>query len=166
MEKWKTISDYPNYQVSDRGRVKNVNTGKILKPRMHKNGYLSVALYAGSRASQKRFSVHRLVLEAFEKNNNPNEETNHKNGIKTDNRFKNLEWVTKSENQYHSRRVLGKMRGEKHPSVKLTEDEVLFIAAYGHMYKRKDLAKELEISPTTVRKILTGRTWSFITQIG
>ena len=53
MEKeiWKTIDGYPNYMVSNLGRVKSLNyngTGreKILKPTKNKyNGYLQVCLY-------------------------------------------------------------------------------------------------------------------------
>lgn len=31
MEEWKIIKDYENYEVSNKGRVKNINTGRFLK---------------------------------------------------------------------------------------------------------------------------------------
>ena len=32
MEEYKFIKDFPNYEVSNLGNVRNIKTGKILKP--------------------------------------------------------------------------------------------------------------------------------------
>ena len=107
MEIWKDIPDYEGlYQVSNLGRVKSFyKGGRILKPLPVRSGYLRVALtfYDGSIHF---IPIHRLVLIAFSQNMG-NMQVNHINGIKTDNRLENLEWVTPSENAlsfgYHSR---------------------------------------------------------------
>ena len=62
MEDWIEIPGFPNYMVSDHGRVKNVKFDKILKPSMVKSG-LSVKLYEDHRSHVKL--VARLVAEGF-----------------------------------------------------------------------------------------------------
>lgn len=46
IENWKDIPDFPDYQVSDLGRVKSLKRGKekILKPRQTSYGSLCVTL--------------------------------------------------------------------------------------------------------------------------
>lgn len=39
MEIWKTITDYPNYQVSNYGNVKNIRFNRILKCTITPYGY-------------------------------------------------------------------------------------------------------------------------------
>ena len=38
-ENWRTVSEFPNYQVSNIGRVMNIKTNRILKPCIDRNGY-------------------------------------------------------------------------------------------------------------------------------
>lgn len=56
--------------------------------------------------------LHRLLAIHFIPNPDNKREVNHKNGIRTDFRLENLEWVTREENQLHSWRELGR----KHPA--------------------------------------------------
>lgn len=102
MEKWIILSEpYNNYAVSDTGQVKNVKTDKILSQHLRNNdGYLQVSLWA--QGKRKSFPVHRLVALNFLDNSDNKRDVNHINGIKTDNRVENLEWVTPSENNYHA----------------------------------------------------------------
>ena len=95
---------YTRYEVSNSGRVRNAHTGLVLRPRKHNWGYQQVALfYKGQR---KDCYIHDLVATAFVEGWREGLEVNHKNGVKTDNRAENLEWVTASENQRHAHDVL------------------------------------------------------------
>lgn len=112
-ERWSKIVGFESrYEVSDFGRVRSLPrkfqpVGRIMQQRMAKDGYVSVALYNGeNKAKQSR--IHRLVCLAF--NGIAPEDlpdVNHKNGIKNDNHFSNLEWTNDSLNRLHAYHVLG-----------------------------------------------------------
>lgn len=114
MEIWKSIKDYPDYEVSSYGRVRSIDRyitnslnrtifykSKILKfSHNNKTGYNQVALYKNKKI--KTFSIHRLVAETFIPNPNNYLEVNHIDGDKTNNHVENLEWVTRKENITHA----------------------------------------------------------------
>ena len=95
---------YTRYEVSNLGRVRNAPTGLVLRLRKCRSGYFDVLL--NYKGQEKRFYVHSLVATAFVEGWREGLEVNHKNGVKTDNRAENLEWVTSSENKQHARDVL------------------------------------------------------------
>lgn len=128
MSKAFQIKGAPNYYVTDSSDVYSRdyrNTGRIKKltPWISKDGYFYVGLRENGRWVKKR--VHRLVAEAFIPNPENKPFINHKNGIRTDNRIENLEWVTNSENMLHGYRVLGNKgawlgkKGKSNPSSKI-----------------------------------------------
>lgn len=97
MENWKEVDYFfNNYEVSDLGRVRNKETGQLLKPLDNGVGYKIVELC--KKGFHKRFYVHRLVADVFLDNPDRLPEVNHKNAIRDDNRALNLEWVSKQEN--------------------------------------------------------------------
>ena len=113
IEVWKDIKGYEGlYQVSNKGRVKSLDRtvplrngskqykkGRILKPIPDRYGYLRVILFNDS--GKKRFSVHRLVCEAFHDNPENKPCVNHIDEDKTNNSASNLEWCTHKENNNH-----------------------------------------------------------------
>ena len=116
-EEWKTIPEYPNYSVSNLGRVRNDLTGQFLKPakcvstKGCSGKYYQVLLYRGSKATRKLFMIHRLVANAFISNPDDLPEVNHLDGNGFNNSVENLEWVSYSENLTHAYRVLNRNFG-------------------------------------------------------
>ena len=95
-EIWKPAKGFDNYEVSSMGRVRNWRRGTFLTPCFmgyrNKGKYGVVSLRANGKTYVK--CVHQLVADAFL----PPEDArlykiNHKNGVYSDNRAENLEWV-------------------------------------------------------------------------
>lgn len=97
-EEWHTIKSFPNYMVSNMGRVRSHKFAmpKILKEHIDRHGYSSVCLY--NENYQTRVFIHKLVAQEFIPNTNNHDTINHINHDKQDNRKENLEWVSREYN--------------------------------------------------------------------
>ena len=100
-EIWKPIEGYPNYEVSNLGRVRSLNYNKtnqtkILTPWNNGSGYKLVGLRKDGK--RKMFQVHRLVAIAFINNPNNYQIINHKDENPSNNYVENLEWCTHKYN--------------------------------------------------------------------
>lgn len=98
MEEWRPIQNFPNYDVSNLGNIKNITTHKMLKPCV-KSGYYHVSLV--NNENKQNFKVHRLVALAFIENPENKSDVNHKDKNKLNNNLSNLEWMTRRENNIH-----------------------------------------------------------------
>lgn len=103
IETWAAIKGFPGYEVSTHGRVRNVETNRVLRPflRGYDNAYLGVDLCRGKARYPKL--VHRLVAAAFlpKPANRRRREVNHIDCDPTNNCVENLEWCTRAENEAH-----------------------------------------------------------------
>jgi hypothetical protein len=104
LKKGEKLKDVPGYKgvyaVSSQGRIWSLKRKIWLSPFNTGNGYQTVRLSHRGDESDKK--IHRLVGEAFIPNPDNKPQINHKNGIKSDCRACNLEWVTARENMQHA----------------------------------------------------------------
>ena len=124
LEEWRDLPGYEGlYQASNLGQIRGPR-GTVNKPFKNRDGYLVATLYNGRKKS--RTGAHRLVAMAFIPNPDNKPQINHKNGIRTDNRPENLEWVTCSENNLHRRRVLHGGGGREKRPVRCLDTGVVY----------------------------------------
>ena len=100
----KYIKDSDGYYINEKGEVFRLQpNGNYYKKKLYKNtknNYLYCGIMYNGKMITKR--VHRLVAEAYIPNIENKPIVNHKNGVKWDNHYTNLEWATVSENTKHS----------------------------------------------------------------
>ncbi len=168
--KWLPVVDFEeNYLVSEDGQIKtiattfrNVKPGRVIKASKIKGGYCMVHLCKDKK--NYGLYVHRIVARAFLGECPPKHEVNHKDGNRTNNILSNLEYMTRSENNYHAYRVLGRKAaptyGIKHHFAKLNPKKA---------QKARELHKAgqtfafigrfLGVHWTSIRSIIRGKTW-------
>ena len=165
MEKWTTIQEASNYEVSTYGNIRNKITKKILKGRLTKSGYLQVSLKIDETNKFSNRYIHRLVAIYWIDNPNNKREVNHKDGNKENNNINNLEWVTSSENQKH-RHSIGINKTSNRRVGKFTKDGEL-VAQYNSIQEAANTENNgIRISIDNVvhgkRKTLKGFIWKYL----
>lgn len=172
-EEWRQIADFPDYSISNHGRVRRdtvseyaagamAKPGRILKPDINSVGYQRVMLYLDKRGHRKL--VHRLVGAAFLPPPRPDQkEIAHNDGNRTHNFDSNLRWATRRENAHDTIAHGTVLRGEKSPNALVTEVDIPRIRqlrAAGVL--RKDIANEYGVHTATIDAIVHGRNWRHV----
>ena len=116
IEEWRELKDYPNYFISNLGRVKSVRfiakyqtyTEYFLKPIKARYGYLYIGI---SRRTENKpikwLKIHRLVAQYFLSNYAEDLQVNHIDENKTNNCATNLEMCNNKYNcTYGSRKTV------------------------------------------------------------
>lgn len=162
---WRPVVGYEGlYEVSELGDVRSVaGSGHLRDGRTLKQGitrsYYAVCLY--DKHTRATTHVHRIVADAFIPNPHNYPQVNHKNGIKTDNRAANLEWVTVSQNHKHAYETgLRSAKGEFNGRAKLFPCDILGIRE--SVKTQKELAAQYGVRIETISKILLRKRWGHI----
>jgi HNH endonuclease len=124
--RFRVIEGFPRYMVSDHGDVfSGVRATRFLKASISPVGYPYVSLMGSDGTKGIKHTVHTLVAKAFHPNPLGMPTVNHKDGVKTNCHFENLEWATYADNNDHARKTgLNRCMGETHHSAMLNDDLV------------------------------------------
>lgn len=97
-EVWKEIKEYPNYQVSNLGRIKSTTSKVpiIRKIELNRGGYQHVKLRKNNQ--NKLLRVHRLVAQMFIPNPKHYDCIDHIDEDKQNNNVANLRWCSSQQN--------------------------------------------------------------------
>ena len=149
-EIWKVVDNFPNYEISNMGRIKSKKHG-ILKPQETVHGYLSIILYSKQKFGEtliKSARIHRLVLHAFNPIENEDEmQVNHIDYNRKNNKLSNLEWVTASENCH-----------KKSPKDTYYNSIGCYDSLGNYFNSYREAAKHYNLSPNTVKRDILGLT--------
>lgn len=181
LEEWKTISDAPDYAVSNMGRIKRINPDaygrmkdKIISPKATKLGYIQCSLSTAS--GRITILVSRSVCCAF---HGPAPSSNHQaahgDGNKSNNCADNLRWATRPENE-NDKRIHGTLQcGDRHHVVtrpdtitrgsrigtsKLTEAQVAAIRLDDR--SRAEIAAMYGITKSHISDIRSRKIWTHV----
>lgn len=163
-ELWKDI-DYKNiprglYSVSNHGRIRNNDTGKILKMSLDYDGYRLVTLSKrDGKGGHKTIRVNRLVALHFIDNPLNKPIVNHLNSDRQDNFHTNLEWATAKENTQHGIGQ-GNFRGINRKYTPEFIEKICLLLMKG--YKPKEIQRLLNLSKKEyylIHDIKNKRTW-------
>jgi HNH endonuclease/NUMOD4 motif len=168
-EAWKKIANFEDYSVSTLGRIRRdtgyfagrvgreyfVYGGKILKATSGPGTRYPIVVLRARAGRRKTIAVHKIVTENFLGKRPVGLQVNHKNGIKTDPRLCNLEYVTASENRRHAVAYGLVPRGERHHKCKLSDEQVRKIRKMGtDGFSVRFLAESEGVGHTQIRRIL------------
>ena len=164
-ETWKPVPGYEEwYEVSNLGRVRShySKEPKVIVQYMSSNGYMQVSLC--KEHIHKTTAVHRIVAAAFLPKDPEKTQVDHVNGVKTDNRACNLEWVTPKENTIRSVVIGLKPVGEKHRMSKLKEHDIMDIRYLYNQgaYSQKALGTMFGVSKSVIGMIVHNKSWRHV----
>lgn len=151
------------YYATEDGHIYSSKSKKFISERTTNRGYNVVNLSIDGKC--KTFSVHRLIAQAYIPNPNNFPTVNHKNGIKTDNRIENLEWVTFSENIIHAMEtgLLVPAKGKNTKHGRFDEKDINEIRKlYSDGLSQYKIAELYNVTRGTIQQIVNKRTYSYI----
>lgn len=163
---WRSVEGWP-YEVSSLGYVRRQPPryrvrGRILKPFVDERGYRRVTLYGLDKPLT--LFVHTLVCLAFV---GPKPSllhgVAHWDGDPSNNAATNLRWATIVENLDDCIRQGTRLFGERHPGVKLTENDVREIdRLYASGLPQHKIADMFGVTQSNISVVLLRKSWSHL----
>lgn len=151
MEEWRRSNKYDNYELSSEGRVRNANTGRILKTNVNiRGGYEQVTLRKDGKTRTER--IRNLVAETF-LGPNPGMDVRSKNGDILNSRADNLEYCTRSQTIQRAYDRGSKSSTNTIKRVRIIETGEVFESI-------QECARYLGVTPSSVGKCASRATFS------
>lgn len=148
-EIWKGVLDFPNYQISSLGRIRNINSNRILRPSLT-CGYYKVRL--SNKGIAKDYLVHHLVFKHFSKEKyNADLVIDHIDGNKLNNNFNNLRLLSRKENA-----LMAYYKTNTNPAIKTVlqfDKDMNFIQEFQSV---REAARCLNLDSSTISKVCRG----------
>lgn len=151
------------YVINENGSIYSETKKGYMNLRNKKGTEYKLVNLMLNNGKKKTFRVHRLVAMAFiPKTSINSEDVNHKDGNKSNNNVRNLEWVTKSENQIHAyQNGLNQARkGAKSNFSKLSKkeiEEIFLLKKQG--LTQLEISKKFNCTRSNISYILNKKTW-------
>lgn len=159
----KLVEGTSNYYISKCGKLFSTSGKRLkrLKVQINPDGYEKCTIFKNGK--RKDSSIHRLIGLTWIRRPPGKTQINHKNGIKTDNRIENLEWVTLQENNAHAISVLGVRRGDVCTNSKITSKDVLWIRSQRKLGKTYEwIGKHFGLKISQTKRICDGESWAHV----
>jgi HNH endonuclease len=182
LREWRILHEFPDYEVSNDGRVRrltlgsNMKAGTLLRVGMSPKGYPKYGLTSPSGERVTR-NAHTLVAAEFlPPAPAPRMLVLHEDDNRLNCRDTNLKWGTHKNNTAdairNNRLALGEShpctvkpwtrpRGSAHSSAKLTENSVRAILADSRC--APEIAREMGVDSALIYRIKAGKIWKHIT---
>lgn len=158
-EEWVEIINYPDYLISNYGRIIRKVNNRLKKTPLDNNGYPHVNLWQNNQG--KTFQVHKLVYSSFFPDEDLNGYViNHIDGNKTNNNLLNLEKVSYSQNNLHAEYI-----SKKHSCAKKVGQfkDNLLIRSYGSIAEASRITGISNISRAIKNNSYAGNyKWKFL----
>ena len=94
MSKWKTLHNYPGYEGSPNGQIRNVRTQRVLSPVLNNKGVPILSLQTDN--GQRTVNCRRVLAETFT-GEHPGMDVRFRDPESDSLAIDNLEWCTRSE---------------------------------------------------------------------
>lgn len=158
-ERWRQVPGFPDYDVSDLGRIRTWKRGKpiLMKTRIGGDGYPRVTLQ-DARGEKKVCRMHIIVARAFI-GPAKGRLVRHRSKSKKAN-VSNLEYGTYMDNHRDKYRDGTDQRGEKNSQAELTRKQAVQIFRLKGEMTQKEISETFGISRQAVSDIHRGVTWA------
>lgn len=135
MEEWRTIAEYPNYQASSYGRIRNASTKEVLCWRANTSRHTTPRVVLRKNNMGKTVRVSKMIAETFLEKPAPDMHLRFRDNNPNNTSLMNLYYDSEPHVSFEGKKVR--------------------VVEYGHVFESvSEAAKSLEVSRPAIRYAL------------